>query len=112
MKETIGDALQKSELQIILIYHGRISALTDILDEFTEERIPVVLAAHEQRLIEGGETGSIRLYSPGERGNNIGRIHISENGLVDGYELYEFYLKEDATDPVIKRISEEYSRSR
>jgi 2',3'-cyclic-nucleotide 2'-phosphodiesterase / 3'-nucleotidase len=74
--EDLSQQNQKTEHEIIVVlYHGPIENA-----ELLAEKLPqvdVVIAGHEQRLVEQYSTGGTLIVSPGAEGNGVGILELS-----------------------------------
>ena len=94
---------------IIVLYHGSITGAEELSVEV--DNLDIIIAGHEQRLVDGAKSGNSILLSPGEDGNRVGILNITaSNGVITGYEnsfrLFDYMT--DPDDPDIRETIIEY----
>lgn len=97
----------------ILLFHGSADKAEVIFDDL--HGYDIVLAGHDQRLIERSTEGDKRFFgSPGENGNRVGILKINVWGgrvrdIENSFRFFDYY--NDPRDPVIVRSLDRYKRA-
>ena len=92
----------------ILIFHGPVEEAQNTAEE--NRSIDVVIAGHDQRLIDTRKTGSTIIVSPGKEGNTTGILEIKKRGnnLSFNNSFVTFDYKTDPDDQPIREMINNY----
>lgn len=95
---------------IIGIYHGALEAAEALAEEV--DGIDVILAGHEQRLLDARRVNDTIIVSPGENGNRVGVLDLTmKRGRIQDYEnsfIYFEYKSAPDLPSIRKRINDYY----
>jgi 2',3'-cyclic-nucleotide 2'-phosphodiesterase (5'-nucleotidase family) len=105
----LEDLRDQGAEMVILLYHGfyeKAKALALGL-----EGLDVLVAGHEQRLIDAEQAGGTIIVSPGAEGNRLGILTVAYDGrgrirIDNRFELFRWDSSPD--DPAVRRRVEEY----
>ncbi len=92
----------------VLLYHGSLVKARELARE--NPSINVIIAGHEQQVMEGEMIGDTILVSPGSDGNMLGHLKVSFSGgeLLFENSFISFDYMNDPDDDIIRSRIEEY----
>ena len=93
----------------ILLFHGSVENAIELSKKISG--VEVIIAGHEQRLVDAQRVESTIVVSPGEEGNRIGilSLTISQGHIVDfSNEFILFEYMQDPDDPGVRKRIDRY----
>ena len=97
-----------SELKIVL-YHGALKNARKLVK--LNPSINIIIAGHEQQIVEGEMIGKTIIVSPGGEGNMLGHLRVLADGNKTAFEnsFIPFDYMEDPDDDIIRSRIDEYN---
>ena len=107
------EGMAEEDLDVrILIMHGRMGNIEEIAAD--APGYDVIIAGHEQMLVNAKRAGDAVIVSPGEEGNRLGTLSIRKRRtgrlvLSNSFHLFEY--EKDPDDPDVRQRIEAYKDS-
>lgn len=99
----------KADLRVLL-YHGSLVNARKLAKE--NPSLNIIIAGHEQQILDGEMVGDTVIVSPGAEGNMLGYLKVSSIGkkLIFENRFITFDYLTDPDDPAIRGKIDEYNR--
>ncbi len=101
-------ATEESDI-VLLLFHGSLNKARDMASLF--QSIDIIIAGHEQQILNGEMVGNTIIVSPGGEGNLLGdlEVRVQNQKLTFSNNFVAFNYLTDPDDPVIRNRIGEYN---